>query len=154
MQVTGPTFSRIFNHPGSGYAEKLKHTIEPYFNVERVSPIDDFDHYVQLDGIDTSSGASTRSATASPTAFSGSQAAGGRSQEMLTASLGQSYYTRRNAPRIYDQSYQTANGTAPSHFSPLSCGPGDADRPDHRAVPRRVRHAVPRRSARCRPTAR
>ena len=37
-QVTGPVLSKIWTRPGSVYAEKLKHSIEPYFNVERVSP--------------------------------------------------------------------------------------------------------------------
>ena len=53
VQITGPVFSRIFNRPGSGYAEKLKHSIEPFLNIERISPIDDFSNYVQLDGTDT-----------------------------------------------------------------------------------------------------
>ena len=76
VQITGPIFSRIFNRPGSGYAEKLKHSIEPFFNVERISPIDDFStvraarwHRHDRRPVDA------RSATASRTASSASRAA-------------------------------------------------------------------------------
>ena len=142
MQVTGPVFSRIFNRPGSGYAEKLKHSIEPFLNIERISPIDDFNQYVQLDGTDTIVGRSTRLSYGVANRFFRKAGGGGRSQELLTASLGQSYYSDANAA-IYDKNYQTANGTAPSHFSPLSLQVRvDADRPDHGAVPRGVRHEV------------
>ena len=63
-QVSGPTFNRIWNRTGSGYAEKIKHSIEPYITVQRISPIDDFSQFVQIDGVDTVVGRSTRSATA------------------------------------------------------------------------------------------
>jgi LPS-assembly protein len=120
VQVNGPVFSRIFNHPGSGYAEKLKHTIEPYFNVERVSPIDEFDHYVQLDGTDTVVGRVTRvSYGLTNNFFRKPGGPGARSSQMVSVSLGQSYYTDQRAAQ-YDLSYQTAYGSAPSHFSPLA----------------------------------
>ena len=119
VQVTGPVFSRIFAHPNSSYAEKLKHTIEPYFNVERVSPIDEFDHYVQLDGTDTVVGRVTRISYGITNNVFRKPGGNGRSREMLSASLGQSYYTDQRAAQ-YDLSYQTAYGSAPSHFSPLA----------------------------------
>jgi LPS-assembly protein len=119
VQITGPVFSRIFNHPGSGYAEKLKHSIEPFLNIERISPIDDFSKYVQLDGTDTIVGRSTRLSYGVANRFFRKAGGGGRSQELLTASLGQSYYSDANAA-LYDKNYQTANGTAPSHLSPIS----------------------------------
>jgi LPS-assembly protein len=120
VQLTGPIFSRIWSHPGSGYAEKLKHSIEPYFNVERVSPIDEFNHYVQLDGTDTVVGRVTRISYGVTNRFFRKPGGGnGRSRELLTASLGQSYYTDQRAA-TYDLSYQTAYGSAPSHFSPLA----------------------------------
>ena len=119
VQITGPVFSRIFNRPGSGYAEKLKHSIEPFLNIERISPIDDFNKYVQLDGTDTIVGRSTRLSYGIANRFFRKAGGGGRSQELLTASLGQSYYSDQNAA-LYDKNYQTAFGTAPSHLSPLS----------------------------------
>lgn len=118
-QVTGPVFSRIWTHQGSAYAEKLKHSIEPYFNIERVSAIDDFAQYVQLDGTDTVVGRVTRLGYGVTNRFFRKPGGGGRSKELLTASIGQTYYTDANAA-LYDQNYQTSNGSAPSHLSPLS----------------------------------
>ena len=119
VQITGPIFSRIFNHPGSEYAEKMKHSIEPYFNVQRISPIDDFSQYVQLDGTDTIVGKVTRISYGVANRFFRKPGGGGRSKELLTTSLGQSYYSDAAAAQ-YDKNYQTAYGTAPSHLSPLS----------------------------------
>src|SRR5206468_9233053 len=38
-QLVGPVFSRIWNTPDNGYAEKFKHTIEPVFGITRTSSI-------------------------------------------------------------------------------------------------------------------
>src|SRR5262249_60320173 len=32
-QATGPTFTRVWNTPDNGYAERFKHTIEPTFGI-------------------------------------------------------------------------------------------------------------------------
>ena len=59
-QVTGPVLNRIWSFPGNAYAEKLKHSIQPYFNIQRVSAVDNFDQIVQIDGADTIVGNTTR----------------------------------------------------------------------------------------------
>ena len=118
-QITGPVFARIFNRTGSQYAEKLKHSIEPYFNLQRISPIDDFDKFVQIDGTDVIVGRVSRIAYGVTNRFFRKPGGGGRSRELLTASLGQSYYSDQRAAQ-YDKNYQTSYGSAPSHFSPLS----------------------------------
>ncbi len=117
--MSGPSFNRIWNRPGSQYAEKIKHSIEPYFNVQRVSPIDDFAQFVQIDGVDTVVGQVTRVSYGVNNRVFRKPGGGGRSTEMLTVALGQSYYTDARAAQ-YDKNYQTSNGTAPSKFSPLS----------------------------------
>ena len=118
-QVTGPVFNRIFNRPGSAYAEKIKHSIEPFFNVQRISPIDDFDKFVTIDGVDTVVGKVTRVSYGINNRFFRKPGGGGRSTELVTVALGQSYYTDSRAAQ-YDKYYQTAYGSAPSKFSPLS----------------------------------
>jgi LPS-assembly protein len=118
-QITGPVFSRIWNRTGSQYAEKLKHSIEPYFNLQRVSAIDEFEQYVQLDGTDTIVGRVTRLNYGVTNRFFRKPGGGGRSRELLTASIGQSYYSDARAAQ-YDKNYQTSFGTAPNRFSPLS----------------------------------
>jgi LPS-assembly protein len=120
MQITGPVFARIWNRPGSEYATKLKHSIEPYFNVQKISPIDDFTQYVQLDSTDTIIGRVTRySYGVTNRFFRKPGGANARSRELLTASLGQSYYTDARAS-LYDKQYQTSYGSAASKFSPMS----------------------------------
>ena len=118
-QITGPVFARIFNRTGSQYAEKLKHSIEPYFRVQRISPIDKFDQFVQIDGTDTIVGRVTRVEYGVANRFFRKPGSGGRSRELLTATLGQSYYSDQRAAQ-YDKNYQTSYGTAPNRFSPLA----------------------------------
>ena len=45
-------FTRVWNTPDNGYAEKFKHSIEPYLTLGRTTAIDNFDNIVQLEGID------------------------------------------------------------------------------------------------------
>src|SRR5262245_55432384 len=52
-QTVGPVFMKIFDTPNSKYAERFKHTIEPFQNISRTSGIDDFDRIAKTDGIDT-----------------------------------------------------------------------------------------------------
>jgi LPS-assembly protein len=118
-QITGPSFTRIWSRTGSQYAEKLKHSIEPYFTIQRISAIDDFSRYVQLDGTDTVVGKVTRIGYGINNRFFRKPGGGGLSRELLTVALGQSYYSDARASQ-YDQRYQTAYGTAPSHLSPMS----------------------------------
>jgi LPS-assembly protein len=113
-QLTGPVLNRIWSFKES----KLKHSIEPYFNIQRISAIDDFDRYVQIDYTDLIVGKTTRiSYGITNRLFTKKNA--GRSREMLSASIGQSYYSDARAAQ-YDRNYQTSNGTAPSKFSPLA----------------------------------
>lgn len=118
-QVTGPVFNRIWNRPGSQYAEKLKHAIEPYFNLQRVSAIDQFDEIVRIDSVDSVVGNVTRLSYGVNNRLFRKPGNNGRSTEILTVALGQSYYTDARAAE-YDRRYQTAYGSAPSKFSPLS----------------------------------
>lgn len=118
-EVTGPTFNRIWNRPGSSYAEKLKHSIEPYFNVQRISAIDNFDSIVRLDGVDGIVGNVTRLGYGINNRFFRKPGGNGRSTEILTVSIGQTYYTDERASQ-FDRRYQSSYGSAPSRFSPLT----------------------------------
>jgi LPS-assembly protein len=119
-QVTGPVLNRIWNFPGNKYAEKLKHSIQPYFNVQRVSGVDNFERIVQVDGTDTVVGSTTRVGYGIANRIYRKPPGGGQSREILNATIGQSYYTDARAA-AFDRYYQTSfNGTSPSKFSPLS----------------------------------
>lgn len=127
--VTGPTFARIFQTPGNGYADRFKHVIEPRFSIRRTSAFKEFDRVVQIDSVDNEVGGVTQidyglsnrllARMAAPPAAPGTPARPGRVREILTVGLSQSYYSDALAA-IYDPEYQTASGTAAqSKFSPL-----------------------------------
>jgi LPS-assembly protein len=119
-QITGPVFNRIWTFEGSRYAEKLKHSVEPFLNIERVSGFDEFDRIVRLDSVDNIIGGTTRMGYGIANRLYRKPPGGGTSREILNATLGQTYYTDAEAAR-YDRRYRTSvNGLAPSNFSPLA----------------------------------
>ena len=52
-QFVGPVFNRIWDTPDNGYAEKFKHTVEPFVTVQKTTSIDNFTRIVTLDGTDS-----------------------------------------------------------------------------------------------------
>jgi LPS-assembly protein len=126
-QMVGPVFNRIWNTPGSGYAEKFKHSIEPVFGITRTSSIDNFNRIVQLDGTDSIVGGTTyvnyglnnRIYAKQPTTPGGPST----SREIVSVELSQTYYTDERASQ-YDRSYSTTfiqtSTQQPSHFSPFA----------------------------------
>ena len=122
-RATGPTFVKIWDTPNSAYSERMKHVIEPWYGVRRVSAIETFDRIVRLEGIDSIVGNVWQYEYGLDTrlyarVFEGSPESVAR--EILSASVSQSYYTDENASR-YDRSFRTSfSDTPPSNFSPLS----------------------------------
>jgi LPS-assembly protein len=119
--VTGPTFNRIFNTPGGGYAEKFKHVIEPNLTVQRVSAIDVFDRVLVNDGNDRIVGSVTRLAYGLINRLYAKRGApASPAREIATLAITQSYYTDANAA-AYDREYQSSFTTfVPSRFSPIA----------------------------------
>jgi hypothetical protein len=126
-EVIGPTFSRVFT-PNNAIADRLKHVIEPTFNIQRVTDFDD-ERIVRTGGAyDFVVGGSTRiqyglanrvmvrKAPTDPTA----SAAASAPRELLTLLINQSYYTDASARR-FDTSYQSNNSATSqeTHFSPI-----------------------------------
>jgi LPS-assembly protein len=68
VDVRGPTFSRIFNTPGNGYAEKYKHVIEPQLVWSYRSRVDGFDDIPKFDSQDYVPGTNQSSTGFSPSA--------------------------------------------------------------------------------------
>jgi LPS-assembly protein len=121
-QVVGPTFTRVWNTPDNGYAEKFKHTIEPVFTVQRTSNIDVVDRVVVIDGVDTAYGGTTSYSYGLNNRFYAKRKTGQVSiaQEILALEITQSYYSNANASR-YDPRYSSSlTGAAPSKFSPIA----------------------------------
>jgi LPS-assembly protein len=119
-QIVGPVFNRIWDTPGNGYAERFKHSIEPFFNVQRTSSIDNFDRIAQTDGIDGVVGNATSYTYGVNNRFYAKRKVGtlSQAQEIVDVGLSQSYYSDARQA-IYDRQYSTSTTGAQSHFSPL-----------------------------------
>ncbi len=122
-QMVGPVLERIWDTPDNGFADKFKHSIQPYLNVERVSSIDNFNQIVQLDGVDAVVGPATNvSYGVNSLLFAKVKGGGAVSQarDILDLGFAQSYYTNALTAQ-YDQQYETSfTGAPPSHFSPMA----------------------------------
>jgi LPS-assembly protein len=122
-QITGPVFNKIWDTPNNGYAEKFKHTVEPFLNITRTSSIDNFSQIIQIDGTDTIVGGVTQYAYGVNNRFyakrPGEAGRPAQAREIFDVSLTQTYYTNSVAS-LYDPRYSSANaGVAPSNFSPI-----------------------------------
>ncbi|HJZ70275.1 MAG TPA: putative LPS assembly protein LptD [Vicinamibacterales bacterium] len=125
-QIVGPVFNRVWDTPANGYAEKFKHTIEPYLTLNRTATIGDFARIVQSDGIDNlvtgvsyNYGLNNRFYAKRPLAPGQPAVA----REIVDVTVSQTYYSDERQS-LYDRQYQTStlSGNVPSHFSPIALG--------------------------------
>jgi LPS-assembly protein len=120
--ASGPILTRVWNTPDNAYAERFKHSIEPFAQLQRTSSIDNFSRIVQVDGVDTIVGGTTSVAYGVNNRIYAKRRIGAisQAQEIVSVEITQSYYTNPLASR-YDSRYNTGFGTAPpSNFSPIS----------------------------------
>jgi LPS-assembly protein len=122
-QMLGPVFNRIWDTPENGYAEKFKHTVEPFLNITRTSSIDNFRQIIQIDGTDTIVGGSTQYGYGVNNRFyakrPGEAGRPSQAREILDVALSQTYYTNALASQ-YDPRYTSSTASvAPSNFSPI-----------------------------------
>jgi LPS-assembly protein len=124
-QITGPVFNRVWDTPDNGYAEKFKHSIEPFINLARTSPINEFDRIIKLEGIDQIVGGDTQFGYGIINRFYAkrrSAVAGqpGQAREILSVEVNQRYHSQR-AASSFDPGYAVSNnGPADSNFSPMA----------------------------------
>lgn len=120
--ITGPVLTRIWDTPTNGYAEKFKHIIEPNFNVQRISTIDDYNSIVKIESLDFTVGDVTKLGYGLTQRFLAKRREGGpaaTSREFLNVSVFQSYYTDSRASQ-FDPSFNSSfSGSTPSNFSPV-----------------------------------
>jgi LPS-assembly protein len=121
-EVTGPTFTRIFD-PNNGFAEKIKHVIEPSFSVQRTTLIENYDRIIKLDAYDFLFGGTTRISYGLTNRLLAKRPGGGPQQssarEFVTVSATQTYYSDERASQFdpsYGTSFQALN--EPRHLSP------------------------------------
>jgi len=125
-QIVGPVFNRVWDTPDNRYAEKFKHTIEPYVTLNRTATVGDFAKIVQSDGIDNlvtgvsyNYGLNNRFYAKRPLAPGQPAVA----REIVDVTVSQTYYSDQRQS-LYDRQYQTStlSGNQPSHFSPIALG--------------------------------
>jgi lipopolysaccharide assembly outer membrane protein LptD (OstA) len=122
-QIVGPVFNRVWDTPDNQYAEKFKHTVEPFLTIVRTTAIDNFDKIILIDGTDYIVGGNTQLTYGVNNRFYAKRpsAPGQRSQprEILDVSISQSHYSQAQASQ-YDIQYTTSSNTiAASNFSPI-----------------------------------
>ncbi|HUR34341.1 MAG TPA: hypothetical protein VM032_11145 [Vicinamibacterales bacterium] len=121
-QVVGPLFTRVWNTPDNGYAERFKHTIEPYLNLQRTSAIDNYNRIVKIEGTDQTYGGTTTYTYGVNNRLYAKRKIGQTSQalEILALEISQTYYTNAGASQV-DPRYSTSTtATTPNNFSPLA----------------------------------
>jgi hypothetical protein len=125
-EIVGPVFTRIFD-PKSGFAERLKHVIEPAFTVDFTSQFQNFFRTpVTNDVSDIVVSGSTRTTYGlTNRLFSRGRAVdnvAGQTREVLTIGLQQTYYSNPLSGN-YDTAYQSTYST----LAPLDVQDVDGD---------------------------
>jgi len=121
-QITGPSFVRIWDTPNSGYSERVKHVIEPYMTLRRLTAVNNFDRIIQNEGIDSILGGTEITYGLNNRVYArlSSGANTGAAREILNVALTQTYYTNDQAAQ-FDRAFSTSfNDTPPSNFSPMA----------------------------------
>jgi LPS-assembly protein len=109
--LLGPLFSRIWDTPERGYAEKFKHSIEPFLNIQKTFNVPNFDRVVVLDGTDYFLGGETYNYGVNNRFYAKRKPAPGalaQAREIVSVELSQSYYSTPQQS-LYDRNYQSNN---------------------------------------------
>jgi LPS-assembly protein len=121
-QLVGPVFVRVWDTPDNGYAERFKHTIEPFLNLQRTSAIDNYNQIVKIESSDQIYGGTTSYSYGLNNRFYAKRKVGQTSlaQEILAVEITQTYYTDARASTV-DPRYSTSTTyTTPNNFSPVA----------------------------------
>jgi LPS-assembly protein len=123
--VVGPVFTRIWDRPGSVFAERLKHVIEPTFALDLTSRIADFARTPVVSDVSEFVVGSAAQLTYGVTNrfFARGMNVGnrrGQTREFLTVGLQQTAYSNPESAR-YDSAYQSTFGyRLPRERSPIA----------------------------------
>ena len=123
-EVVGPVFNRIWDLQG-GFAERVKHVIEPAFTVDFTSAINDYTKTPSI-GSDIAdfvvSGSTKVTYGLTNRLFARTRAVEGirgTTRELVTVGLQQTYYTNPQSGG-YDSSYQSSGNQRATDLSPLA----------------------------------
>jgi LPS-assembly protein len=119
--MNGPTLVRIWDAPNSTYAQRFRHSIEPFAQVLYRTAIDNYAAIPKLEGTDNIVGSATSYTYGMNTRFYAKRTVDGPRaipREVVSASIRQTYNT--NALSILSDSQQRTNNIpTASHFTPV-----------------------------------
>ena len=124
-EVVGPVLTKIWDTPDSGYAERMKHVIEPAFTLDYTTPIHNYKQTPLLtDTSDFVVGGTSRLTYGLTNRFMyrGRTVDGtrGQTREFVTVGLQQTYYSNSESSR-FDTAYSSSNSSRqPVNLSPVS----------------------------------
>ena len=124
-RFVGPVLNRVWNTPGGRYAEKIKHTIEPWFGIQRLTAIDNFNQIVRIDGTDQIVGGSTQIQYGLRNRLYAKRPQGGgagQATQIFSLGIQQTYYTDPRASQ-FDPAYVSSlyvPVAKPQKLSPVS----------------------------------
>jgi LPS-assembly protein len=120
-QVVGPVFTRIWTRPGSRFAERIKHLIEPSVQLRRVSAVENVAQIVKFESSDYEIGGNLRTTYALTTRMlikPGGER--GVSRELLRVRIQQTHYGNP-AASAFDPNYPTSFlSQTPNSYSPVA----------------------------------
>jgi LPS-assembly protein len=123
--LVGPVFTKIWDTPGSGYSERMKHVIEPAFTIDYTTPINNYKRTPLLtDTSDFVVGGTSRFTygLTNRLMYRGKTVDGvrGQTREFVTIGLQETYYSNSESSK-YDTSYSSSNTSGkPVNLSPVS----------------------------------
>jgi LPS-assembly protein len=125
MDMRGPTFARVFETPGLGYTDRVKHTIGPEISWLYRTRVEDFNSIPKFDGDDYYLGTNEVRYSLVQRFFAKRRGASGKPQpwEFFTWRITQTYYVQiSDGQSNFDPNYSSSAfgpGFRPEHLSPL-----------------------------------
>jgi hypothetical protein len=122
--IVGPVFTKIWDRP-TGFAERLKHVIEPAFTVDFTSEFGDYARTPQtssdISNFVVSGATKVTYGLTNRLFYRGRTVDGvrGQTREFVTVGVQQTYYSNPLSAR-YDSTYQSLSGQRSSDLSPIS----------------------------------
>jgi len=120
--VNGPTLVKIWDAPNNSYAQRFRHSIEPFLSVTYRSSIDNFERIPKLESTDNIVGNATSYSYGMNTRFYAKKTADGPRaipREVVTATIRQTYYSDARSI-LSDAGDRSRNVEPVSRFSPVS----------------------------------
>jgi len=118
--VIGPVFNRVWDTPDSGYAEKFKHSIEPFATVARTQSFATDQGVIAIDSTDTVfTDTSLQYGVRNHLYAKRRVGATSQAREIASASISQTYHDNQRASTV-DPNYNSSfNASQPSNFTPV-----------------------------------